>query len=1384
MSNLQTRIQHLRSRARKALWLYGCSWLVATLLGAALALGGLDWLIHVDEPAMRLALSITTVAAVAVLSWRVLIKPLRQKLSDVALAIKIERRYPGFHDSLASTVEFDAENPATAVGSPELRALVAQQTEARLRQVDLDDVIDTRDVRLAGGIAVTVCLLVAIIAGLRPAEASLVVERFVFPFSAREWPRKTHLRLLDGDLKPIPADTGEPFRRVQGETFKFYVENAAGSLPREVKMLVRFDDGRQDVETLRRVSVRDSEGVVRNLCVANILVEKGPIRFRVIGGDDDTMPMQTIEAVPAPGLASFRMTLKPPEYSGRPTRQLPEGIGHFETLVGTKVTVDAVANTPLQSARLSVKSDFTRPLELSPDGKRFTAEFLIRESGNYAWWLHLKDRKGFGNPNASRYDIRAVADRVPVVRLRTPSRNITATRGAKIELEYTVEDDIGIRSVSLVSRLGNDGRRLEVLVPAPMSDVNKRPPARRELRRKYAWTLSDAVVGTQIKYYVQAEDDFRLDSQGRPDATGASKHVGKSVTRTITIVSAPEKTAEIARKYGELLEDLQRAEKQQRETHEQVGQLRIQLQKTGQLDRQRDLVLLKRVAREQRELLRQLNDDRSGVQSRAEQLRKQMRDNRLDNPVLARRLERIAGELAALKRSALQTLEKHLRDLETTHEQSANGKKPNANIAKTQNARLRETAEDQKSVLRSLRDLIGELSEWRNWQDLSIELKQLIKTQKEIHTDIQTLNRKTQGKRPEQLDDHSKADLARLAERQRRVSNRLARFREAVERFRQSLGEDAAENRAALATLSEVAGLLRDKPFDRNLQRMVDNIEANHLNETASLQKAVLDDFDDVLAALDNRQVDDLETLVKKQKQAEADLEQLHKSQQEVAKQLRKLGDAAKTQEERDRLQKLIKEQQQLRRKAADLARRLRRLSADDANSALQRAGDSMEQGLESLQKNELQRGQIDQRETLDNLQQARRELARERQRNERHLAIQQIEKFLAEIKGLLARQENVIQGTVRLREEYKKSGRWSPGRLRTLDSLRSEQESLRKRITDLAESTKSAAVFSLALKQVAGTMQSAAKTLGSVLETRDADGLSKAEREERDAKRQLLELVKSLIPERGKPNDNAAQTGDGNPGNAQDLAGPSAMAQLKLLKQMQTQLADRTAALDKQRKPSAELTAKQTAELKSLANEQQKLADLTQAMMRELGVRDLSPDEPKPKDGESPATLFRRAATNMRTASTELAKQNSGKETRTAQQQAIDDLDKLIRTAQRQSTQSPNQATKSSKSPPDNPKSPKKQSGQPGTKTKKNETTKSKGSGQPKKKVNESAPDVRKLQQQTQQQRTDRRERLIQEVWGHLPDHVKQQLRNVASEKYLPKYKPLINRYFESLAK
>src|SRR5262249_8064773 len=144
-----------------------------SLLAVCLA----DWLVHFDDPVVRLIFGLGILVATAWVARRHLIAPLQVRLTDTDLALRIEDRYPGFHDSLASSVQFLGSGADSRIGSPALQQAVVENTLARLDGLDCGDVVDTREVRRIAGIALGVCLAALLLAGLNRTLTAIALRR-------------------------------------------------------------------------------------------------------------------------------------------------------------------------------------------------------------------------------------------------------------------------------------------------------------------------------------------------------------------------------------------------------------------------------------------------------------------------------------------------------------------------------------------------------------------------------------------------------------------------------------------------------------------------------------------------------------------------------------------------------------------------------------------------------------------------------------------------------------------------------------------------------------------------------------------------------------------------------------------------------------------------------------------------------------------------------------------------------------------------------------------------------------------------------------------------------------------------------------------------------
>src|SRR6516165_6825243 len=123
---LFARLARVRRRLHLVALLQGLFALLALMLGGALVVGLVDWRLHMPGLARAVALvGILTGAGLILFFW--LIRPLRQRADNLAIALRLEEKYPHLNDALASAVQF-LEQPGDdeELSSPLLRKIAVR----------------------------------------------------------------------------------------------------------------------------------------------------------------------------------------------------------------------------------------------------------------------------------------------------------------------------------------------------------------------------------------------------------------------------------------------------------------------------------------------------------------------------------------------------------------------------------------------------------------------------------------------------------------------------------------------------------------------------------------------------------------------------------------------------------------------------------------------------------------------------------------------------------------------------------------------------------------------------------------------------------------------------------------------------------------------------------------------------------------------------------------------------------------------------------------------------------------------------------------------------------------------------------------------------------
>ena len=1398
MPSLLDQLRDLRRSVRRLLWLNGVSWVIAGWLCGVLLIGLGDWLWHFDDRGLRAGLLATLLAAAGWLAWRRLIAPLRRPLSNLELSSHLESHFPKLRSRLATAVEFLERDVSPNVGSPELQRRLIEQTTAEVRSLDFAEVLDRRETQRAAFALAILFFVGLLLFAVNSVAASTAMRRLLWPLADHPWPKSVELQLVRGDLSAVVASPDKPLRNVQGQPLDLFVVNTRGPLPQPVLVEFRQRGRMPQSEPLRIATLRDATDQSREVAAIRLPIEEGEVEFRAVGGDDREMPWHELRIVPPPKLESFRVEIVPPSYTGEAATMLPEGATQVRATVGSRLKIAAKTNRPVTRAVADAAS-IGHEISLAPNGRDVRWQFAVLQSGTVTQQLSLVDRDGFENSSALRLEVVGIADLPPVVALEQPATDQLVTANATVRLAATARDERRLRDVALEYSVGWDklassagppttppvGRRGEAPLVPPYEatqststsstnwQVENLPheDGAREAVVRLAWLLSklDPKVGDRIALRVVASDHCDV---GEP-------RVGRSAMRTLTVVSPEEKQSEIAHRLDLLLHDLETLAAKQSQTKDQTELLRVQAEKGAEF-RPQDRDSLKRVELDQRQIGSRLTGRGDGVIARAHELLSQLEDNQLNDSVTRERLTHIAEAVESLSRQTLPTLESLLGRVV----KDSGGSQPLAGVA----AAFPEIVVRQADVLSTLTDLIRDLTQWRDRRDLAREIGELAKTQETLNRDTSELAPQTLGKSASQLPSQQQADVAKLADRQSRQAERIEQLRQ---RLAQSSrdgreGEAPAEPKrdvpndgSAGASPSqdiaahEVATELDQHALAAKAREAAREVAENNLGQAGRTQQQLAEELQALADKLAQTPTSNSDAAVRELRELEGQLDSLTQQQRKLLEETRTAAEKSDslTPDELAEQAKVLRDRQaETKRTAEELAAKLKATRADESREALRRASRHMQQAESQLADKQLARGADEEQTALDDLEQAGRELAAARRAAQQQELAEKTNALAEAVRELVARQKTVVDETERLSVEQQKAGKWTRPLSKAALNLGDAEQELAVSTEELSKSLSDIEAVRLTLDRATSDLAAAASRL------REKQLDEETARREQSALRALQSLANALAPPPDQPpnEETAQQPPEGQEKNAQPEEPVPPVAQLKLLRELQADVGDRTRSAEARapKAPPSDDEAKlREAEMRQLAADQQSVHEATSRLLERVPVAEpmkdpppTTPDETEPR--ETALSAMQQSFDNLRSAET-------GKPTQAAQQTAVASLDKLLKSWQQRAAQQQSLARSGQQGP------------MPDKTPNENSSTTDGTGGKPTGRDSAQARNSSDREQAGSDALAElRRQRQLREaVWGHLPSALREKMLNLPHDKTLPKYSEHIRRYYESLA-
>ncbi|MFP6765293.1 MAG: hypothetical protein VB858_16815, partial [Planctomycetaceae bacterium] len=378
-------------------------------------------------------------------------------------------------------------------------------------------------------------------------------------------------------------------------------------------------------------------------------------------------------------------------------------------------------------------------------------------------------------------------------------------------------------------------------------------------------------------------------------------------------------------------------------------------------------------------------------------------------------------------------------------------------------------------------------------------------------------------------------------------------------------------------------------------------------------QAKVIEELRKLHDVLERRDATDTESLIKQLTDSDRELAGIRTQLQDVLQKLEDTQHMSSETRRQTELETLRKTQSELLNRLEETVRRLERLQSR-AKTAARRAGQRLGEAEQATADGDSGTAGRQLQETLDDIEQAQREVAAEQRIAEETLARELIEQISDRLTALRDRQKSVIEETDRLNAEYVERGNWSRTLLKSLRNLATVQQNLESETLSAAEQVQAVEILSLALRGAARSMRLATEQI------RERHTGRQTVARQNQAVRRLDDILQAFRQSdatgtQSQPGQNQQPSSSGPQG--EQIA---VLSQLKLVRTLQADLNSRFDAVRRIRETTDSLTDVDRKELTAIAQEQAQLADL----IRELTSFFSDPEEtekPEPAKTDSAPT-------------------------------------------------------------------------------------------------------------------------------------------------------------------
>ena len=1176
--------------------------------------------------------------ALSTFAFMVFFKPInRCSLTATQLALQMEGIDPRLKDSLASAIHFLEKNQSIQGASAEL--VVKAITDA-FDKVMIADVFFKVHVRFVGlsfllsGIFSLTMLLVFL--GYMP-FSGVALARVIFPYENIAWPTLTQIEMVAPKPKVGKNETLRIAARIKGK------------IPQQATVLLHCDGA------LHSKLIADIQTNEENVSELTGRVDVSAIgrdfSVQIFAGDASSDLYQiTVLAPPVfldiNGNPSPTVTCLPPFYTGLPSPlNVSPGTLQLDVPLGSNLFFKGLSDRALKSARLefqpenkdvlpgivgslfsagepwaalvllstakTVVSETAIPLDRLNTG--FEISFAPIASGIYS--VVIEDESDLYAIRS--FDLQVRTDPSPLVKMDSSLVNsgfLQLFPEAELLLKVSADDALyGLNTVGLEFKGAQNSVKASSsnFWSQPFLDKNgaRNKPVNSlgldHLVRLKDWKNSD---GSSFK----AGDRFSLRFVANDhDDVLPLKPKGGSDWLEIQIVDRNgielllEKAQEKARQELLKVRDIQR--KATKDTNFALNEI-----KAKEEDIQKAMEAVQSAEQGQKNVSERLGEKEAGILGDLEKIKKLAEANKLKASASLNRLNELAKEIKKIEEGDLAQVEVQLSEASKRLESADAGKGLDKEKVA---AALEKSLKKQQEVEKKLEGLLKNLEPWAGLTEMRADARETLLELEEMKRkveDTQKQDPSASGKKADELTPMQKEKIENLSLQQNKVAQKAQNL---LDKMNKSMQENKRQDESATKNIKEALDSPDVKDLKNNLRSAKEEIESNRLMEASKSQAKAAEGVQEILNKLEENPREMNQKLAKKLREVQKQLEEMKQEMQTLRKKRDEAQKIKNEEQKKDSLAKNNSEMEKLASKMEEMAKTLSRLkneneggNLEDSAKELRRAVQNPPQEPDGNPKpNSLDKAEEKLQREIQDVQQLVKE-------TEENLQRERLEKIAESLKLLSDRQESLLKESDRFDLLLNEKGAWTRAQILSLTGFSRSQNGLAEE-TELVASRDldGLPVFMKTIGMAGRSMRDAAKlaernprtqTKGPAMSEKVVPAQKEALKRLGQFQNALKEEI-SQLASAGKENepeekqekkpDEAKQNQSG--GGAQDRKPPS-IAQLKLLRNLQADLYDRTEQLSTKFPDSKKMPEDARREMLQLQKDQREIGELLEILL------------------------------------------------------------------------------------------------------------------------------------------------------------------------------------------